>query len=264
MEVTLESLANNPFVTVGSFALAVLGIVLAIIFYVRSKRDKTPCFEKSSNTIIEGLHQSLDGLEVHYKGKAQERITVTKVAFWNDGKETIDRSDLIEKDPLRLVCPKTVDVLDIQIVNSSAESNSAQIGEPVSGEDTVYYPLSFEYLDHEEFFVVQIIHNGDSSEEFDVEGKVKGVKHIEHVTGARIPSKTLSFLPFMGSVEVLMSSPLFMKYFGSLMYLSFALFAIWNLLIGNTEWYVWLGAGVCILFAGVMFYGFRHIAPVKI
>ena len=264
MEATLGSIASNPLVTLASFALAIFGIIIAVIFYFRSQKNKTPCFEKKSNTIIEGLHKSLDGLQVQYKGTVQERITVTKVVFWNDGKETIDRADLVEMDPLRIEVPNSIDVLDIQVINTSSDSNSVAIGEVISTENVITYPMSFEYLDQDEYFVVQIIHNGASQEQFEIQGKIKGVKSLEKITGARVQSSLIGVLPFVGQINPLVASPLFMKYFGSLTYLSMGLFAIWNLFNGKTDWYVWVGAGICFFAAGIMFYGFRHIAPVKI
>lgn len=184
----LESFANNPLVIVGSLALAVLGVVLAIVFYIRSQKNKTPYFQSSNYTLIEGLHKTLDDIEVHYKGVYQERITITKVAFWNEGRETIDGKDLIQKDPLRVVCPNDIEILDIKVVSDNADLNSIVIGDEASDENSRYYPISFEYLDHEEYFVVQLIHNGDALGKFIVEGKIKGVKSIAQ------PSDTLSYL----------------------------------------------------------------------
>jgi len=142
MEATLASLASNPLVTLGSFALAIISILLAIIFFFRSHKIKIPCFEQKSNTIIEGLHKSLDGLEVHYKGTVQERITVTKIAFWNDGKETIDKSDMVEKDPLRIEVPSSIEILDIQVIDVSSDSNSVTIGEAIATDNEVTFPFT--------------------------------------------------------------------------------------------------------------------------
>ena len=239
-------------------------ILLAVIFYFRSQKNKTPCFEENSNTIIEGLNKSLDGLEVHYKGTVQERITVTKVVFWNDGKETIDKSDMVEKDPLRIEIPKSIGVLDVQVIDVSSNSNSVTLGVVITAENEITYPLNFEYLDQNEYFVVQIIHNGTSQEQLEIKGKIKGVKNIEKVSGTRVPSSLMKFLPFSAPINLMMTSPLFMKYFGSLTYFSLGLVAIWNLFNSKTDWYVWLGTGFCFFAAGIMFYGYRHIAPAKI
>jgi len=264
MEVTIESLASTPWVTLGSFALAFFGILLAIIFYFRSQKNKTPCYEEASNTIIEGLHKSLDGLEIHYKGNIQERITVTKVAFWNDGKETIDKSDTVEKDPLRIELPNSIEVLDIQVIDVSSNSNSVSIKNAIVTKDKTTYTLDFEYLDNNDYFVIQIIHNGSSQEELGIEGKIKGVKRIEKTTGSKIQSSLIKAIPFMSPVGELMSTPIFFKYFGSLTYFSIGLFISWYIFSGKTDWFMWLGAGFCFLATGIMYYGFRHIAPVKI
>jgi hypothetical protein len=261
---TLESFVNNPLINIGSLALAVLGVLLAVVFYFRSQKNKTPCFENSSNTIVEGLHRSLEGIEVHYKGIAQERITISKVVFWNAGRDTIDGHDLVQRDPLRIICPTDVEILDIQIVSDNAELNSIQLGESIESDDDRSYPITFEYLDHEEYFIVQLIHTGDASEKFDVEGKIKGVKSINRVSGNRVSPEIFKYLPFFGPVEKLVSSPVFMKYIGSLMYLSFGLAALWNIFNGNNQWYLWVATGFCFIASGIMYYGFRHISPIKI
>ncbi|MBH0086073.1 hypothetical protein I6E84_07565 [Psychrobacter sp. SCQQ22] len=261
--VNLETLASNPFVTLGSFSLAVLGITLAVVFYFKSQKNKTPCFEQSSNTIIEGLHNSLDGLEVRYKGSTQERITVTKLAFWNNGKDTIDRSDLVEKDPVRISIPEDIDILDIQIINVSEESSTVSIQENKACPNS--YILNFDFLDHKEYFVIQVIHNGSSSEKIKIEGKIKGVKAIEKVTSSHVQSTISSSFPFFGEqMGMLLASPLLMKYVGSLTYFFMAMFAVWNLMIGNTQWFVWLGVIICLFISGASYYMFRHIVPVKI
>lgn len=261
---TLESFVSDPLVNIGSLALAVLSILLAVVFYFRSQKNKTPCFESSNNTIVEGLHRSLDGLEVHYKGVSQERITISKVVFWNGGRDTIDGSDLVQKDPLRILCPSDIDILDVQIVSDNAQLNSIQLGEPIETDEGVSYPISFEYLDHEEYFVVQLIHNGNSSEEFIVEGKIKGVKSINRVSDSRPSHELIKYLPFFSPIEILVSNPVFMKYIGSLMYLSFGLAILWNIVTGNNQWYFWVAAGACFIASGIMYYRFRHISPIKI
>jgi hypothetical protein len=261
---TLESFVNSPLVNIGSLALAVLGVLLAVIFYFRSQKNKTPCFECNSNTLVEGLYRSLDGLEIHYKGAAQERVTISKVIFWNAGRDTIDGQDLVKKDPLRIVCPQNVEILDIQIVSDNAELNSIRLGDSIESEDGVSYPISFEYLDHEEYFVIQVIHNGDSSEKFIVDGKIKGVKSINRVSEIKLNPKILRFIPFSWPMEKLISSPVYLKYIGSLMYLSFGFAALWNIFYGDNHWYLWVVTGFCFIMSGVLYYEFRHISPIKI
>jgi hypothetical protein len=41
----IESIAANPYLVIGSFILAIIGVVIAIIFFVKSKREKRPCYQ---------------------------------------------------------------------------------------------------------------------------------------------------------------------------------------------------------------------------
>lgn len=264
MTIDLQSLANNPIITIGGFALGIIGIVLAVIFYARSKKDRVPCFEVNSNTLIEGLHKALDGLQLHYKGTPQERITVTKLAFWNAGRETIDKRDLVETDPIGIACPSTLAILDIQVTQVSAKSNSVKLGGAVDQGDVHFYPIDFEYLDNKDYFVIQIVHSGKESEHIEVKGKIKGVKEIVKTTDAKIDKRFFKLIPFAFGLEKMLSSRVFMKYGGSFSYIGFGVFGIWSLFQGYTSWYVWMLTAFCFFAAIVMFYGHRHIAPVKI
>lgn len=264
MTIDLQSLANNPIITLGGFALGIIGIVLAVIFYVRSIKERLPCFEMNSNTIIEGLHKALDGLQLHYKGTPQERITVTKLAFWNAGRETIDKRDLVETDPIGIAYPSTLEILDIQVTQVSAKSNSVKLGSTTVQGNVHFYPIDFEYLDNKDYFVIQIIHSGKATEHIEFKGKIKGVKKIEKITDAKIDKIYFKLSPFTFGFEEMLSNRVFMKYGGSFSYIVFGVFGIWSLLQGYTSWYVWVLTALCFFAATVMFYGNRHISPVKI
>lgn len=264
MTIDLQLLANNPIITIGGFALGIIGIVLAVIFYVRSIKDRVPCFEVNSNTLIEGLHKALDGLQLHYKGAPQERITVTKLAFWNAGRETIDKRDLVEADPIGIACPSALAILDIQVTQVSAKSNSVRLGSAVDQGGVHFYPIDFEYLDNKDYFVIQIVHSGQDSEDIVVKGKIKGVKDIEKSKDTKLEKRFLKLIPFAFGFEKMLSSKIFMKYGGSFSYTGFGMFGIWSLFQGHTSWYVWGLTVFCFFAAIVIFYAHRHIAPVKI
>jgi hypothetical protein len=50
--------------------------------------------------IIQGQTNIVGGLEVTYKAPAVENPTITTLAFWNAGRETIDSSDIPPAAPL--------------------------------------------------------------------------------------------------------------------------------------------------------------------
>ena len=261
---TLIEIINHPAFSVISFIIGVLGIALAFIFYVLSKKEKTPCFDSSNNSIIEGVDKKLNDLEVRYKGVSQKRITVTKVVFWNDGKDVIHGSDIVKKDPLRIVCPENVEILDIQILTEGNNPNSVELQDPINDKEGMYYPVTFDYLGHKDNVIIQLVHNGESYLHFNVKGKLKGVRSIGRSGDMNFWIIILSYLPFTNTFIKLLKSKFFLKYIPSVSYLFMGSIFIWKIISGNTEWYFWLGAIVCFLFSGLVFNNFRIVPPVKI
>jgi hypothetical protein len=263
MESKIIALASDPLLTVGGFVIGVLGIVLAIVFYFKSKKEKTPCYEVSSDTLIEGIDKALDGLQLRYKGHPQSRITVTKIIFWNDGHETIDKGDLVAIDPVRVICPSSVTILDIQVTQASFHSNAVSLGDEEKTTEHTSYPINFEYLDHKNFFIIQIVHNGDERANFSIGGKIKGVDKITLVFNGT--AKFPSTLRLIAQFQKLMASRVIMKYIGASIYLFLAGYGVWALTHGQTEWYVWAGTVFCAFgFAIWYFEMHRRIAPVNI
>lgn len=256
MNETFITIASDPIFSIGSFILAVIGIALAIIFFFRSQKEKVPCFEISHNTIIEGLHKSLDGLAIQYKGSHQERITVTKVLFWNAEKKTIDYSDLVTKNKLRVINPEKINILDTKIIKTNSTSNSVNIDSESN--------FSFDYLDHEDYFVIQIVHNGCSNEKFKIEGKIKGVKKLKRVISARSNSALFNAIPFFSIIDRMISSPVFMKYIATLIYASIGLSTISKTLINEFSWPLIAFGLLCTLSSFLMYFSFRHVPPEKI
>lgn len=260
----LQSLAADPLVTLGGFVFGLLGVVLAIIFSLKSRKEKLPCYETKSDTLIEGLHQRLEGLQLQYKGTPQERVSVTKVAVWNAGRETIDQGDVVSTIPFGIMCPPDIELLDVQVVSVSDPATAVSVLPPEKCECGVLVPLKFDYLDHDDFAVIQIVHNGNSQQLFELRGKIKGVHKVERVEGPNIPSSMLRSLPFMQPFPQLFSSRLFLKYFGSLTYAIIGGAVVWGIAKGNSHWYMWLGSGFCIFSAFVMLFSMGRVSPAKI
>jgi hypothetical protein len=73
MEEIIQNLSANPLVQLGGFVLGAAGVVLAIIFYFRSRRISKLRFGYITRSFVEGLSGALDGLEVIYKDEPQRR-----------------------------------------------------------------------------------------------------------------------------------------------------------------------------------------------
>lgn len=261
---TISVIAANPWLTLVSFLIGVLGLVLAFVFYYKSQKDRRPFYEVASKTLIDGIDKTLDGLQIQYKGQPQNRITVTKIVFWNDGRETIDRNDLLRANPLRIVCPPDLEILDIQTILVSSVANIVDLDGPIKLDDSIDYTIVFEYLDHMDYFVIQVIHTGDDAQKFSIKGKIKGVAEIEQLDNFRNDQEIRKHMPPFHLLEEVGTSRLFQKYVGTFILLIPTGIGIWALTHGMKEWYVWTGTSIFLFAALGSYFGNRRLAPFSI
>ncbi len=164
-------LANNPWVNVLSILLAFLGIILAILFYVKSKKDKKPKYTLGSSKLIHNFVSKIEGLEIKYGGEPIPNLTSTRVGFWNGGKQTIKRTDIANTDPLLIKVKEGFKILDAGLLYQTHQANHIVIN---VSEDKSAVGIDFEYLDYLEGGVVQLYHTGTSSEDVALTGTVQG------------------------------------------------------------------------------------------
>lgn len=205
----LKKIAENPLITLSGFILGVIGVVLAVIFYIKSVRYKSLRFELVSKTIIENLKANLDGLEVRFNNVPQERITITRMALWNAGNETITSSDLTEVSPLQISVADGAQVLDAKVLHETDKTNLCKVKEiiqPTQDNNVTAIRLSFDYIDQNEGCIIQIVHTGEFLHNIIVEGKLKGARPIRRLEN---PTLRLPWWAFPGPMKFLATSPAF-------------------------------------------------------
>src|SRR5207248_1661915 len=86
--------------TILSVPLAVWGLIVTI----RGTRVERPYYVTKSNNIVRNLTTQIPEVQIGYHGYGQpvENLTVTKLLFWNGGKEAIRKGDVTKADPLRI------------------------------------------------------------------------------------------------------------------------------------------------------------------
>lgn len=236
MQEILKAASDNPLIPIGGILLGVIGIILAVIFFIRSRRVSRIRYDYSGRPLVEGLAGALEGIEVRYKGSPQERITVSRFVFWNAGTETIRVADFTD-DPLRIVCSKDITVLDHRIVDSNEATNKIQIGQVPKTDDEASISLTFDYLDSKDGAVVQIVHDGSERTRFRLAGTLKG-----NCTIAKSESPAYRMeraLPPFPLFRKLARSSLF-GWFGALMYLAISITALVAPFRGASWWWLLL------------------------
>lgn len=182
---TLQEIVQHPYFALVMAFLAILSLILTVIFYRRSRRHKKPLFATVQRTIIENSTPMVPGFSVHFNGEKQPRVTVVQLWFWNQGDETIRAVDIPKASPLEIAVAPGASLLNAQIVKTTDDANQCSLGEPQLKEDgSMSIPLRFDYLDHEDGMVVQIVHNGDSCHLIRICGNIMGVKEIRRAVDA--------------------------------------------------------------------------------
>ena len=175
ISIFIETLAKNPWLVIISFIITFLGFILAFIFYFKSKKVKKPRLESRSLNLLKESAEKIEGLKITYLNENIPNITITKLAIWNDGNDTINKSDIASADPLLITAKDTVHILEYKIIYQKNECSLFDIEEIESGKKL---KVTFDFLDFQDGAVIQLLHTGNSSSDIEFKGTIKGVGKI--------------------------------------------------------------------------------------
>lgn len=184
-----ELLTENPWMSALSFFLALLGIILAIFFFIKSRRTKEPRYAILSTNLMRDFTSRLEALEMTYSGERISNLTATKLAFWNNGKDTINGSDIASADPLMVKVKDEYNILDSSMLYAKNAANQFSID---PSDDGTHVLIQFDYLDADEGGVIQLLHTGKSSDDIEVCGTIKGAGKLNRCS---VPN--LKKMPFL-------------------------------------------------------------------
>ncbi len=172
----MESANQIISVLLGSSYIGLAGLLVGLIclvLYLKDRRIKKPCYSNRSFNITHGLASRFKGLEIRFLDQPVSELTVTTIAFWNAGGQTIDRNDVA--DPIRFKLKEGCRILQYELLRMTDPTNRAVLHPQEDGSEI---RLEFEYFDKNEGVVINITHTGLTSEDIQVFGKIKGVRLI--------------------------------------------------------------------------------------
>ncbi len=196
----------NPWLSIASLIIAVFGVGLAIIFYIKGKRVKLPFYADRSVNIVKDLVSRFESLEMLYSGQPIENLTVTKTAFWNGGRDTIKGGDVASADPLSVHVKKGCKILDAKILYTKNPANQFSI---TTSDDQSYITLQFDYVDKGEGVVIQLIHTCTSSEDIKIRGTIKGAGKPVH---RYVPTSSTKRFRYIIAILYFSIPPILMAY----------------------------------------------------
>ena len=166
----VESLPSNPWIVLSSLIISALSFFGMLAIYVITRKEKRPFYSIKSTNIFRDLTGQFKPLKIEYDGEEIENLTTTKLFLWNGGKETINKNDIAEFEPLKIKVTDNYKMLDVNILESKIANNFKY----TLSHDLSELLLTFDYIDINEGVVIQIIHTGKSEDDIELIGLIKG------------------------------------------------------------------------------------------
>ncbi|WP_444888838.1 hypothetical protein [Microbulbifer sp. JMSA008] len=162
-----------------STTLAVLSIGLAIFFHLANKKEREPAFLPTKGLQIYATRSDVKSSKYKMSQITDEgekalvgNVYVQELAFWNKGSMAIEEEDIL--DPLGFQFPEGHEVIDAFISESTREN----IVRPEVQFEGRNVNFSFDILERDEGFKVQVVFNGEEYEKPIIIGDIKGVDKI--------------------------------------------------------------------------------------
>lgn len=159
-----------------NWGVTIISIFLTVFFYFKSRRKRVPFYSCRSTRLIQRDVNQINCLEVFYDKRKLTALTITKLAFWNNGRDTISKTDIAEKDRVRVQIKEAYEILSCEVIAQTKEANNVVVS---MADDRKSVSISFDYLDYKEGVVLKIRHTGSESEDLEIKGSIKAVKSIQ-------------------------------------------------------------------------------------
>lgn len=160
-------LAGSPSLNLLFLFLAVTSLLASIYFFAKSQREKKPVYMMKEFLLIKDSVSAVPGLSISFDGKKIPNLSLTKVAIWNRGRETINRGDIASADRLRLDLKSEGLILGSNIAFVRRSVNDVTLE---SAETSVL--INFDFLDHLDGAVIDVYHSGKGT--LSISGTLKG------------------------------------------------------------------------------------------
>jgi len=150
---------------------AVTSWIISWFYFRKGVRNKAISFTTNDISVIWPTNQGKDdSLKITYQGNEVPRVTSTTMAIWNSGTETIDGSDIVADDPLRLIAAEGVKILRVQVLEKTRDVIVGDIPNISEKQANV----RFRYLDANDGIAVEVLHTG-GMDAISVAGAIKGI-----------------------------------------------------------------------------------------
>lgn len=172
-------------ITIVSILIAIIGL----IFMVWSRHKYRFKVQKRTINLIQAAE--LNDISVFYKNNNVPDVSISKIAFWNGGNQTIELDDIASRDPIIFSINENYSIQDISIIKCTDEKNDISI-EKLSEKQ---YKLVFDYIKPKEGCLIQIIHTSTRGSDVIISGTLKKGNDLSKFNSSPSKSKIINYFP---------------------------------------------------------------------
>lgn len=193
---------SNPLVGIIGTTASIIGVILALIFYIQGReRRKLIFYENPGKAIIAKAGHS-SKIEILIEGKQIKRdVTATQVAFWNDGKKSIKPENILK--PLIIKTKDKIPIVEAKIRKKSREVIDIDLDQSKKSEGEI--KVNWNILEKNDGTIIQITYLGNPevtiSANAIIEGQGEIKANVKKVNWYRYFVVTIFFIIFILNVS---------------------------------------------------------------
>jgi len=109
-------------------------------------------------SLIDAPKGNLGDIQVTFHGNPVNRVTRTRIAVWNSGTEALRKTDLVSSYSLRFEFAGDIRILRVQEIRMTKVANEVTLPQNPIFPNVLF--LSFEFLDHNDGAIFEVLHTG--------------------------------------------------------------------------------------------------------
>lgn len=166
----ITTITTSPWFAISGVVGTIIGIILTVYFYNKSKVKKQLNISTSTTLIVNSEKAGFEDIEIFFAGEKSSIVSVTKVIVKNTGNKCIKLDDL---PPLGSLCIEIADrfkILKISIKDS--KTNNFRIG-AYKKDDKESNAIEFDYMNPGEFCELSIFHTSLNNDGVKISGALE-------------------------------------------------------------------------------------------
>jgi hypothetical protein len=197
---------SNPLVGIIGTTASIIGVILAVIFYIQGReRRKLMFLENPGKAIIAKVGHS-SKIEILIEGKQiKSDVTAAQVAFWNEGKKSIRPENILR--PLIIKTTDKIPIVEAKIRKKSREIIGIDLDQSKKNEGEI--KISWNILEKNDGAIIQITYLGSPEVTIIANAIIEGQGEIEANSENQLKKQGMKFQSFIILILIIVFQALF-------------------------------------------------------